>query len=327
MNPDFQALKTGYYKDIDDDEYFGLKVSPSGLLVASNSTIGHLLKSPAHLQKELSSAQERTPAMNFGSAYHLRILEPDIFNMRVMNKPQCFASKGNGERCSNPATYFKTVEEAFCGTHVPRDKDKDLLEGFSATAASGIIFLTQGEMDKLEWMADAIFNHEFASALLQGDSREGVVVWTDPETGIPCRGKIDHWNTDLNVLVDLKTTKSALPHSFQKALYEFGYYRQGPMYIDGLAHAGTRLKDFCIIAQEKEPPFSVGTYILDDEAMTVGRYHYQDLLLKFKKFQDSMKDDGLFKKLLNCGYTNEIRPISLPAWSVDSIYNTFEINQ
>jgi len=97
------------------------------------------------------------------------------------------------------------------------------------------------------------------------------------------------------------------------------------MYIDGLAANGTRLKDFCIIAQEKEAPFSVGTYILDDEAMSVGRYHYQDLLQKFKKFQEVMKDGALFKKALYRGYTDEISPISLPAWSVDPIYDTFEI--
>lgn len=94
---------------------------------------------------------------------------------------------------------------------------------------------------------------------------EQAVFWTDPVTGLPCKGRIDavtQRHDGQTMLIDLKTTMCKSPNEFYDTFVKYGYDRQAAYYVDGYATAySVPPPRFVFVGVQKAKPF--GVYIID----------------------------------------------------------------
>ena len=92
----------------------------------------------------------------------------------------------------------------------------------------------------------------------------------------------------VGALVDIKTTRSLSTFS-PFVVTRWGYYRQMGWYKDGLHRLGREVENFYFIAIESAPPYDVGVFALEPDAVEAGR----------------LECDGLFERLEECEAKNE----------------------
>jgi hypothetical protein len=269
-----EIQKPGVYSDITNDEYhasFG--ISSTGLKAFG--------KSPAHYKAYTEKAFKETPALRIGKIIHEAILEPEKFNSVVWDGP---VKRGKA---------WEQFQNDNHGRHI----------------------LTVTERDMLDGMTMAVMAHSRASRLVASAGWAEVSAWwVDPVSGELCKCRPDKWRKD-GVLVDLKTCEDASPEGFAKSVYNYGYHLQAAFYLDGAARAirqsgRTDLEipsEFFFVAVEKEPPYAVGVYNLDYEAMEIGRDRYSALLLEYSRCR--VRDEWP-------AYKEELVTLGLPAWAI-----------
>jgi exodeoxyribonuclease VIII len=156
-------------------------------------------------------------------------------------------------------------------------------------------------------MLKAVSNHKRAAQLMSDGHAEESLFWTDPETGIQCKARPD-FIREGHILVDLKTTEDASYRSFQKDIVKFSYHFQAAMYLDAATAVFERPFDtFIIIAVEKNPPYAVQCFQLDETAIREGQELYYAALKKLKPCLESK---------IYPAYGNDLIPVALPTYAV-----------
>jgi hypothetical protein len=223
---------------------------------ASASRLKKFKRSAAHMRYAMDNPQKPTQAMIIGSATHSAVLEPDLFRIEWGRLPE-----GDGRS--------KAVKEA---------KD-DLIARFGADH-----ILKPDIYDNILAMRESVFGHPLAVDLLDGAAVESSHYWTDDDSGVQCKARIDALPKEHSVwdrcVIDVKTTTDASAMEFQRTAFNFGYYLAAAHY---LAATNALLPDnkrdrFIFIVIEKEPPFLVAIYELDDDALRMGSLNRKILL-------------------------------------------------
>ncbi len=272
--------ETGAYPNMPATEYHALDA-------ASNSRLTKLDRSGLHLWHELNAPHEPTPAMIKGTGTHCAVLEPDKFE---------------ADYCRTP-NYDKRTKEG-----------KALHAAFLAEFA-GRTALDGADFDACCRMRDAVHAHPAASEILKCcHLRELSLVWDCALTQVRCKARLDALgDLDEITVVDLKTTKNAHPDEFPRSIWSFGYYRQGPMYLDGYNEVNSLLdplqkpaRHFLFIAVESEPPHAVAIYRLKDEVVDAGRGDLLRLKAKYKQVREEWQQ-GIYR-----GYGDEIMDVGIP---------------
>ena len=238
-----KELATGIYDNISHTDYHGM----AGYV--SNSYLSKLNRCPAAAKVQ----QEDTAAFLFGRAVHCYTLEgAEEFLKNFCIAPDC------DKRTKEGKAQFAEFQAANVGKDVITAKD----------------FIIVAEI------AMAVQQHPFAKAILAEGKSEQTVIWNDVDTGIMCKCRPDRIPTNgAGVLVDLKTTQDAGEYGFGRSVASYGYARQAAMYLDGVnAATGSNFDAFVFVAVEKEAPYRVETYLLDEEFIEYGRYDYKRLL-------------------------------------------------
>jgi exodeoxyribonuclease VIII len=172
-----------------------------------------------------------------------------------------------------------------------RHTDKLIIKGEEATALDGIL--------------NSLRKHKTASELLHKGHAEESFFWQDPVTGLVCKCRPDLWKD--GVLVDVKTTINASPHEFSRTIANMMYHFQAAYYLDGVsAVLGEPFREFVIIAIEKEPPYAVATYRLDEATIDAGRMLYRKALRTLRQ----CKTRGVYP-----AYPDRLVAASLPSWA------------
>lgn len=237
----------------------------------SKSTLDQLHKSPAHFQAYINGEKkEPTTAMVFGSLVHSVVFGIDNYIV----SPQVDRRTKDG---------------------------KALYESFLETAIDKELIVTQDQYDQAVLIAESVAKHPKAAALLTSGVAEKPVF--GELNGVMAKCKPDYFNTNFNVLVDLKTTTDASPTEFAKSIWNYRYHVQAAMYLDL-----TKATRFFFIAVEKEAPFNCEVYELDEESIAVGREEY---LADIETYKKCLKTENWH------GYSEEpaIHVISIPSWA------------
>jgi hypothetical protein len=205
--------------------------------------------SPAHYLHRLSHPTPRTDILDIGHATHLAVLEPERFADEVVS-------------CD-----------------IRRDARTAAYREFLARNAGRTILKPDDFQLCLDLAAAARANPDLAPYLADGDA-EVTLTWTDPETGLPCKGRVDFLSRhNGGAIIDLKTTRRADPDAFAREVWNFRYHTQGAMYQDGVADGnGGVLLPVLLAAVEKEPPFVSQLYQLPDYWLDAGREEYREWL-------------------------------------------------
>lgn len=247
--------------------------------VASKTALEHFRKSPAHyLAWHQGQRDIDTPAMAFGRAMDCALFEPEVF----------------------AASYAVMPEFGDCRRKEPKEaRDAWRLENRDKT------WLTAEDAKLIGAMAESIRRHSLHRAL-EGGAAQVTLQWTDPATGVKCKGRADYHLPSLGIAVDLKTTEDASPRGFARSVAKYGYHRQDAFYRRGFAAAGQEIDQFLFVAVEKVPPFAVGIYTIDADAL----WRADDSISKdLAQFAECVRLDEW------PGYSDDIGVISLPEYA------------
>lgn len=291
-------------------------------------------KSPMHLKASRDAANDNerqpTPAMRIGTAFHMLVLEPHLFDesyVLPMVLPEDALSTTDDLKAA-----LKDVGEKVSGTKPelisrlkavrPDAKIADELKQQYAIQNAGRTIISIEERDQLYAMRDAVMAHPAARALLTGCKyvTEHSAYAVDPETGELRRVRPDCWRFD-GIVADLKTTEDASPEGFARSIAKYGYDVQAPYYLDTLnlaleqsehddfAKHPLSAKAFVFIAVEKSFPHAVEVYALDADSDAIGRAKYRNSLDRYAE----CKRTSIWP-----GYSDgTVRVIRLPEWHLN----------
>jgi len=174
----------------------------------------------------------------------------------------------------------------------------------------GAVPILRDEKTEIDAMVAAVRAHPFAGRLFEDGTPEASLFWTDDETGIWRRSRLD-WLPDNHagsrmILPDLKTCKSAQRDEFAKSAANFGYHQQGAYYADAVR--ALDLADdlaFVFVAIEKTPPHLVNVIQLDVTAMRIGAALNRQAIRVYAECQATDTWPG---------YSSDVELASLPYW-------------
>ena len=221
----------------------------------SNSMLNNLTgKSPEYFRFMMDNPQPATPAMKFGSAIHMNVLQPEEFNKHYVVSPKFDKRTKQGKADYAEFTnnnMFKTV-------------------------------ISEGEYEVIQQMTDKLMKDSDAKTLLSNGLKEHIIVWENDFWNVKCRGMLDVYNKDANIIVDLKTTQDSSYYGFASSVRKFKYYKQAAFYMDAV-----RAQEFYIVAIEKNPPFSLNIIQIGDNLLDKGREMYSRDLEIYKYCLDN----------------------------------------
>ena len=198
----------------------------------SRSALTHLLRSPKHYWEVAINPnrvpREGTPAMQFGTAVHMAILQPSLFVTEYALAPSIARTTKAGK------------------------------EAWAFAAEGGKQLLTTAEWDSIKGIKASILSHPAASSsLLTAGRNECTFIAKDPATGLDLKCRPDRI-TDSGWVIDLKTTQDASVTEFTRSIHKFGYHIQAAFYLHTIELAtGQRPLGFIFMAAEKTAPYAV----------------------------------------------------------------------
>lgn len=279
-----KAPPPGLYPDTDFETYRSWAAVSSGSLAA-------MARSPAHYQEHiLNPAKAATDAMRFGSLCHTGHLEPLLLAMKyaVMPAFEEDIRRPDGSTYTNPRA-----------TGVYKSKVRAFTE-----ANTGKEVVSQEQLNRVIAITKAIAANERANSWFRAEGEvELSFIWTDSESGGLCKGRVDKLTDEL--VIDMKTCRDV--SDFEKSIERYHYHRQLTYYADGLHELTGVWRVPCLVAVEKEAPFSVMSAPLSAEAVDAGRKEYQDLLAK-------IADCKVFDHWPS---RPDPKSFALPAWAVE----------
>lgn len=266
----FEIIRTYIWRNKQKmkDPYFSdhSRISKSGLDLIN--------KSPAHYKAYIDgyNDEEPTPAMAFGSLVHCMLLEPGLVSQNY---------------------------------HVLQFDGRTAAGKAEREEASGKTLISLKDWDKAEAIANQVRLHPTWRKLAPYDwHTEHVIEW-DANGIVPARSKLDIIVPELSIICDVKTTADASPEAFAKSVANYRYHVQAAFYLDACKQAFNQDFSFMFCVVEKESPFNVAFYDLDEEAIYAGRLEY---LADLQTYSDCLEADEW------PGYSKKIERISLPAW-------------
>lgn len=225
----------------------------------NKSTLWWMRKSPAHYKWALTEKTPDTPAMRFGRAVHMGFLESGAYK-------------------ENYAVFFGDRR-----TKAGKDEYQALID-------SGKEILTQEEAQTIAQMILAIPLRAWELVASTDAEREKALFWTDPESGVECKGRLDAVRPGF--VIDYKTTADASTEAFTREAMKYGYDLQAAMYLTGAELNGYGKCDFYFIAQEKSAPYAVNIIRASEAFIDRGHWIMRDLLQKWKECNDAGKWPG-----------------------------------
>ena len=222
----------------------------------NKSTLWEMRKSPMHYKWALEHPREDTPALRFGRAFHMAVLQPEEFIKNYVIAPDVDRRTKQG-----------------------REEWQSFLE-----QANGKEIIIMEEFQTITGMSNAIWNDSDASDLLDGCETETPIFWTDDATGIECKCRIDAHKA--GVVIDLKSCEKADTESFKQDAKRYGYDAQCAHYLRGYRAKYGVSAEWYFIAVEKKPPYAVNVIHATDDFVDRGTWILIDLMDKLKACRD-----------------------------------------
>lgn len=263
--------------------------------VASASTLKLIRdRSPAHYRAWIDATDDHeTPALLFGRAYHMRVLEPERFAATYVAPPE------------NPP---RRPTEAQRNAKKPSDDTIAAIAFWDAWNAenAGKETLTRDDFERIEAMHAALMQHPLAAGIMRAGHSEVTMRWIDEQSGVQCKARADWWVPG-KFFMDLKTTEDASPRAFVRSIEKYGYHVQHAHYCDGARACGETIRNYLILAQEKEPPYAAAVYHIDAAAEIRGFELRERGLQTVRECLDSNTWPA---------YGTGITELSLPPWAL-----------
>lgn len=278
ISPLTQPLPPNPQVELSNEEYHkhpALSRSALSLFDRSPLHFWHRYINPGFVHTESDS-----PALRFGTACHMRVLEPELFAETYVLAPS---------ESKNSKAYKEAAAEA---------------------AEAGKKMLTQQEYDQLTGMLNSLQSHPKAYPALFGHGGINETSWIgkDPKTGLELKVRPDRIMKS-GALVDLKTSIDASASHFQRSAVNFGYCLQAAFYqhVMGIC-TGKQPVNFYFVVVEKEPPYAVSVFQASQAFIAYGRCEMHRLLGSIKSCKKAYGPNQW------PSYSDDIQVLELPSW-------------
>lgn len=253
-------------------------------------------KAPALYLYNRENPTPPTPALLFGSLYHTVILEPELIGQLYAVVPSDAPARPSIRQREAKKPSLETLEAI------------QWWDDFNARTA-GKTIVDAADIVRCQQMRQAMMKNLACRNALE-EARlytEASLFWQNERTGVKCRARPDIIRAD-GLIIDPKTCQDASEEAFQRAAFNYGYYRQAAMYLDGWeAVSGEKAKAFIFLAQESEPPFLCRAYVASPQMIEYGRVQLREDLERFAKCEAT----GIWP-----GLGDKPAELTLPAWAM-----------
>lgn len=269
MATNFNPVAGTCYPDLPDHKYHG------GPGVSSSQLKTLLSKTPAHAKWELDHKeedQEKKDHFELGGAVHFGVLQPELFDKEVCIKPN-ITGKGSVKK--------KAEWEA-------EHKDKRVL--------------TPEAYDKACWMIDSVRSHPRAREILDLAGVAEHSFYDRHESGLLVKARPDWLVKEHQILMDLKTGRTASQSGFRYHASRYGYHVSASMYREVLKRFHEVDYVFFVVV-ESEGPFLTNVFIATPEFLMAGREKYEEAAWKWARCAESGDWPG---------YPKDVHDLTLP---------------
>jgi hypothetical protein len=202
---------------------------------------------------------ESTDAMDFGKAAHALLLESSVIYEVI---PANVLSKSG----SKTGAAWKEYE----------------------ASRPGKLLLKADQADLLSRMGSSLAEHPIASDIVNAPGRREVVVrWTDEDTGVAMKCRIDAMRDTFRWIADMKSTATIDEREWSRTALRLGYHRQAALYTDAVFAIAKTGPEFYFIPMLKEPPYTVDVFQLSELFLDMGRRENEALLREFVRRRDA----------------------------------------
>lgn len=255
-----REMKDGLHPGLSYEQYAAIPAVRHSFLKLFDS-------SAKHAREEMLNPRESSEAQEIGIATHAALLEPEQFKRDYVVAPVCDRRTNAGKAA------WKDFENVHAG--------KTILEAHEYNTMTALI--------------QCMREHPLASQLLAAPGHnEATIVWTDSETGIRCKGRLDRLALWLgwSVVLDLKTCANAKAERFFWTIKDMHYDSQAAFYLDGLNAIQPAERRHITLAAQKKPT-DVVCYEITDKSLERGRQLYRGWLAAYRRCMDSGKWPGI----------------------------------
>ena len=109
--------------------------------------------------------------------------------------------------------------------------------------------------------------------------------WTDPETGLLCKCRLDAVKPD--TVVDIKTTLDASTKAFARDAYNYGYHVQAAHYLQGVEATTGHHPKWYFLVIEKKPPYCIHIFPASAKFIEQGTFERAQLMEELKRCSDA----------------------------------------
>jgi len=216
----------------------------------SASDIKNFMRSPKYYYfKAFEEVRSTDPLegrhFSVGSALHEMILEPQKFTSNYIVAPKFDRRTKVGKQ----------------------EYEEFLLQ------TEGKTLLFEDEMTMIVKMAEQTMKNESLVDLIKNSVKEISCYTTDEKTGLKLRLRPDSLADSKNTITDIKSCLDSSYTKFRSDVYSYGYPITAAYYCDFL-----NIENYVFAALEKQAPYQVSLYVLDDEKMEYGRKQYRTAL-------------------------------------------------
>lgn len=252
------------------------------------STLKHLATSPRMLKWRSEHPRPDSPALALGRGGHCALLEPERFAQTYAVPPKKWDRRFKDQKAEAAA--------------------------WEATLAPGIEVLDFEEYETVVRLAEAVRAHPAAARLLRAGRVEEIVTWTDEETGVACKARLDFIAP--MYLLDLKSTRQqkirAMWHDFASYLHhgQVAWYHDGAIAARVIPPDAERPR---VIFVQTVEPFDVVPAQMTPTDLQTGRALYRSLLRRYIECQAA----GWFP-----GLAADVIDSALPPWAASGDQET-----
>ena len=212
------------------------------------STIKSGMKSMKHMKSYMDNGIDPTPAMQKGSLIHSAILEPELLDATVVTY--------DGIRRGNDWKEFQAENE-------------------------GMTIAKPSEMVDVYGARDSVWSNEKAIHAIKNTAHEVCIQWDTKLIG-KCKARMDGYNPESGMLLEVKSTVAVDPYSFSKTCYNMGTHLQIGWIKSGLNALGLKLNSIVILAVEQKRPWDCVTYEPDTAFIEQGEMRSHEIARQFK---------------------------------------------
>lgn len=271
-------FNTGIHHGVEMDAYR----ADTGI---ASSDLSALKRSAAYAQLRRTTIHEPTPAMQFGTAVHTAVLEPDSFSRIYEEDPQHPEHGGYPRGWRNSKAYKEAVASLHDAGKTP---------------------LSAVHMHACEQIRRNVLSHSTGKLIADVQDDVEVSVFAEDELGRRRKIRPDMLISRASMIVDLKTTND--PAAFRRTVNKFGYHRSAAYYLDTIGLLDEVYDHYLFLVVATDAPYEVSAYTLDLDSIEQGRFEYTELLARYAACMESgdwpLPDTG-------------IEEVSLPEYAIN----------